>query len=59
MLTRRETTLLQRIGAEINAREEEVCLGGLTPEQYKDLTGFIRGLKLASAFMLEVDKEEG
>lgn len=58
MLTKREVNLLKMIEDEIHAREEEICAGALTLEQYKDMTGFVRGLKLTTEFLQYLGQQD-
>lgn len=58
MLSKRETVILKLIEDEIHAREEEIVSGSLDRDQYKDMTGFVRGLRRAAEFVMEIDRQD-
>lgn len=57
MLTKREIAILRLIEDEVTAREGEIVSGSLDQNQYKDMTGFVRGLNLAADFVKQVDQQ--
>ena len=60
MLSRRESAFVKLVDEELKARREDICRGGLSPQEYSDMCGFVRGLKWSLDNLEDViRKEEG